>query len=113
MKKIIVTESQIKTIVNSLLTEEEDRGFMKAVQEFLNTVLKINPPLVLDGRTGPNSKTEKAIMRYQELINVYPVSGEWNENTMDKMPKKHKDYFEKLKRKNMSGYDRIYHTIFK
>ena len=111
MKKIIVTEQQMKSIVNNLLTEEEDRGFMKAVQEFLNTVLKINPPLAIDGLTGPGSQTEKAIMKYQRLINVWPTDGIWGEDTMNKMPKKHKEYFEKLKLKNMSGLDRIIYNI--
>lgn len=111
MKKIIVTEGQIKSIVNNLLTEEEDKGFMKAVQQFLNAALKLNPPLAIDGLTGPGSQTEKAIMKYQEKINAYPIDGVWGDDTMSKMPKKHKEYFEKLKLKNMNGLDRMLYKI--
>jgi hypothetical protein len=111
MKKIIITEEQIKQIVNNLLMEEEDNNFIKTVQEFLNTVLKLNPPLIIDGLTGTGSKTEKAIMKYQQLIKVWPVDGIWGEDTMNKMPEKHKQYFEKIKQKNMSGFDKIINKI--
>ncbi len=64
MKKIIVSESQIKSIVDKLMFEQyHDRTMVKTIQCFLNTVSNAN--LVIDGLSGPNSMTEKALKIFQ------------------------------------------------
>ena len=40
----------------------------------------------VDGSTGPNSKTAKAIEKYQGIIGCYPADGVWGPKTMEKMP---------------------------
>ena len=70
MKKVIrLTESDLTNIVKKVIKEQtEERDFIKAVQDFLNARYKKDPKfklLVVDGKTGPNSETEKAIARYQ------------------------------------------------
>jgi len=71
MKKVIkLTESDLTKIVKKVLEESlDDREFTMAVQDFLNDRYKKDPKfkkLVVDGKTGPNSKTEEAIERYQK-----------------------------------------------
>lgn len=70
MKKIIrLTENDLENIVKKVIREQlDDREFTMAIQEFLNDRYKKDSkfkPLVVDGKTGPNSKTEAAIERYQ------------------------------------------------
>lgn len=85
MKKVIrLTESDLQRIVKRVINEQtEERDFIRGIQRFLNEKLKLN--LEVDGKTGPNSDTEKAIMKYQRLINCYPADGVWGPNTWEKM----------------------------
>jgi hypothetical protein len=92
-KKIIrLTESDLTRIVQKVINEQtEEKNFIKGIQQFLNTK---GAKLMVDGKTGSNSKTEQAIMDYQSKIGVYPTDGVWGETTWSKMPPKDK---EKLK----------------
>ena len=108
MKKYIITEAQLKNVIDNIINEQEvitedDRAmhFMMAVQEFLNYKLKAN--LVVDGKTGPMSKTEDAIMKYQEMIGAND-DGVWGEETMKRMPQQDKQMFEKFKKKHGFGF---------
>jgi len=87
-KKIIrLTESDLEKIVKKVINEQsEERKHIRAIQKFLNwkyPTLK----LVVDGKTGSGSNTEKAIMKYQRDIGVSPTDGVWGINTQEKMPK--------------------------
>ncbi len=106
MKKYIFTESQVKKIIdtqinrgNQLNEENIERDKIKAVQEFLNARFKSDKtfkPLAIDGKTGRNSATEEAIMKYQGIIGYYPTDGVWGPNTEAKMPPKEKEYLFKI-----------------
>jgi len=100
MKKYIFTESQIKKILDNIIQEQtqlseqsDTRDKIIAVQKFLNEKLKLK--LIPDGRTGRNSQTESAIMKYQTMIGVYPTDGVWGPNTEEKMPPQDKKIFSK------------------
>lgn len=102
-KKITISESEKKSILNmhseykNILKEQSDgyeRENVRAIQRFLNEKFKIN--LKVDGLTGPNSETSKAIERYQQYIGAYPIDGVWGEVTMNKMPKKDRQRLEDL-----------------
>ena len=94
-KKIIrLTESDLTKIVKRVIEEQtEERNFIKGIQKFLNTK---GAKLTVDGKTGPNSQTEKAIMDYQSKIGVNPTDGVWGPDTWDKMPEKDKVVLKKL-----------------
>ena len=102
-KKIIrLTESDLTKIVKRVISEQsEERGFVKAIQKFLNEK-KITgdnrQPLVLDGKTDNNltSQTSQAISKYQRMIQVLPADGVWGETTWSKMPSKDKERLEDL-----------------
>lgn len=100
MKKYIFTETQMKNILDNLIQEQtslseqsEMHDKIVAVQKFLNERLKLK--LITDGRTGHNSQTESAIMKYQAMIGVYPTDGVWGPNTEEKMPPADKKIFSK------------------
>jgi hypothetical protein len=84
-KKVIrLTESELVGLVKQVIKEQTDeRDLIRGVQRFLNEKFKLN--LEVDGKTGPNSDTEKAIMKYQGLIKCYPTDGVWGPNTWEKM----------------------------
>ena len=102
MKKYIFTESQVKTIIDNLLMEDDEaRKWNTVVQCFLNNKLKLSPPLKEDGIIG--SETQKAIHQYQQLIKVIPQDGVWGEITMTKMTPEDKELYKQCKRKKL-GY---------
>jgi hypothetical protein len=90
MKKIVrLTEQDLVRIVKRVITEQtEETKFTMAVQNFLNK--KLGVKLVVDGKTGPNSQTDKAIAKYQSMIGLYPADGVWGFNTWEKMPQQDK-----------------------
>lgn len=94
-KKVIrLTESDLTRIVQKVISEQtEERSFIKGIQQFLNTK---GAKLVVDGKTGPNSATESAIMKYQSKIGVYPTDGVWGPDTWEKMPEKDRMLLKKL-----------------
>ena len=91
MKKYIFTESQVKKVIDSQINEQsEERKFTIRVQKFLNEIFakdKTFKQLVTDGKTGPNSQTEAAIMKLQGLVKVYPTDGVWGPETEEAMKK--------------------------
>ena len=91
MKKYIFTENQIKKIIDNQINEQsEEQKYMVRVQKFLNDIFKNDKtfkPLVLDGKTGPNSQTEAAITKLQSILNVYPTDGVWGPDTEEALKK--------------------------
>lgn len=106
--KYIFTESQVKKVIDNQINEQsEERKFTIRVQKFLNEIFSKDKgfkPLVVDGRTGPNSQTEAAIMKLQELIKVYPVDGVWGSDTEDAMEKNRPDLYKIWKDKYKPGF---------
>ena len=96
MKKIIITESQLKKVVDKVLNEQSDLtnyNFNKAVQSFLikkKITDSNNQPVKKDGSIGTlakNSKSAQAIAKYQSIIGVEP-DGVFGYDTMEKMKTK-------------------------
>jgi peptidoglycan hydrolase-like protein with peptidoglycan-binding domain len=85
-KKIIrLTETDLRNVIRKVVNEQDERQkSIKAIQTFLNK--KMGAKLVVDGKTGRNSKTEEAIQKYQQSIGVIPTDGVWGEDTYRKMP---------------------------
>jgi hypothetical protein len=93
-KIIKLTESDLTNIVKRVINEQtEERNFIKGIQQFLNTK---GAKLSVDGKTGPNSNTEKAITNYQSRIGVYPADGVWGPDTWEKMPEKDRVILKKM-----------------
>jgi peptidoglycan hydrolase-like protein with peptidoglycan-binding domain len=77
MKKIIFTESQIKGLLNRLITEDEETlNFNKAIQCFLKLKFKIN--LNIDGIMG--QQTTPYIQKYQGILGI-DQDGIWGDET--------------------------------
>jgi len=93
-KVIRLTEADLTKIVKRVIKEEsEERKLTRAVQKFLNDVM--NAGLEVDGLTGPNSQTEKAIMKLQSMLGVYLTDGKWGKNTEDALEKKKPMWYKK------------------
>jgi len=93
-KVIRLTEADLTKIVKRVIKEEsEERKLTRAVQKFLNDVM--NAGLEVDGLTGPNSQTEKAIMKLQSMLGVYPTDGKWGKTTEDALEKKKPMWYKK------------------
>lgn len=103
MKKVIkLTESDLKTIVERVISEQYDeRQYIVAIQKFLNSK-KIygdkNRPLVLDGRTDNNmmSQTAQAIAKFQKTLPNVEVDGIWGQETNNAMTQQDKKMLEKF-----------------
>lgn len=88
-KVIRLTEADLTKIVKMVIKEQgEDRKLTMAVQKFLNDKNVMNAGLEVDGLTGPNSQTEKAIMKLQGMLGVYPTDGKWGGVTEKALEKK-------------------------
>lgn len=87
--KYILTESQLKKVIDNQINEQtEEQKLIIRVQKFLNEIFKNDKTfkkLVPDGKTGPNSQTEEAIMKLQGLVKVYPADGVWGPETEEAM----------------------------
>ena len=82
MKKIILTETQIKRTISKIIEEQSNgTNFNKTVQCFLNTVLRVNLPV--DGIIGP--QTTALIEKFQVSRGIYPSDGVWGEITASKL----------------------------
>ena len=110
MKKVIrLTESDLTNIVKKVISEQtEEKGFIRAVQNFLNKRIKAN--LMVDGKTGPNSKTEAAIMKYQSMIGATP-DGDWKQETWSKMSESDKKVLKQLVAKEGGLIDQFLNWI--
>lgn len=106
MKKYILTESQIKKVVDTVLQEQTDTQSLNAsVQCFLNQVLQAN--LVIDGKAGPGSLTEKSLMLFQQRKvkkgAKIDVDGTWGFSTQSTLTPEENKIWKKCVRK----YQRI------
>ena len=84
MKKYVLTETQVKKVVDSIIKEQTDiQSTTATVQCFLNQVA--NAKLVVDGKGGPNSLTEKALKMFQQKKiaagHQIVADGQWGYNT--------------------------------
>jgi len=99
-QRTIISETERERILNMhnkaksyhMLKEDEsmidpNRQIIRGVQRFLNEKMP-SLKLVVDGKTGPGSKTEAAISKYQSMIGVIPSDGVWGRDTWEKMPPK-------------------------
>lgn len=99
-QRTIISETERERILNMhnkaksyvMLKEDESTGdpnreITRAIQRFLNEKFP-TLKLVVDGKTGPGSKTEAAITKYQTMIGVIPSDGVWGQDTWAKMPPK-------------------------
>jgi hypothetical protein len=111
-KKVIrLTENDVVNLVKRVISEQsEEYKFTRGVQNFLNQ--KMNAGLVLDGKTGRNSKTAEAIRKYQIKIGVYPADGVWGFNTWESMPEQDKKLLQTLIANEGGLIDRIYNFMF-
>ena len=94
-KKVIrLTESDLQKIVRRVVSEQsEEIKHTKAVQKFLNDKKVMDAKLVPDGKTGPNSETEKAIMKLQGMLGVYPTDGVWGPDTENALESKKSEWY--------------------
>ena len=94
-KKVIrLTESDLQKIVRRVVSEQsEEIKHTKAVQKFLNDKKVMDAKLVPDGKTGPNSETEKAIMKLQGMLGVYPTDGVWGPDTENALKSKKPEWY--------------------
>lgn len=114
MRKYILSESQIKKIVDKIIAEQSDnRSTVMTVQCFLNQVESSN--LVIDGKAGPNSLTEKALKAFQmkknKLGNNINVDGIWGYNTQSTLTPDENNIWKQCRRKytlNESQLDELY-----
>ena len=83
MKKYIFTEEQVKKVVDHVLEEQSSdiRSTVMTVQCFLNHPKVMGAKLVVDGKTGPNSQTDKALKQFQMKKKIWPVDGVWGYQT--------------------------------
>ena len=84
MRKIIFTESQIKSLVSNVIKEQsEERKFIMGGQKFLN-IKYPKAKLDVDGLRGPNSRTDLFTRAYQKAIGA-PIDGVFGELTYARM----------------------------
>jgi hypothetical protein len=106
--KYILTESQIKKIIDTKINEQsEEAKFTVRVQKFLNHIFskeKGFKPLVVDGKTGPNSQTEAAIEKLQTILQMYPVDGVWGPDTEEALKTKKPELYKIWKDNYKPGY---------
>jgi peptidoglycan hydrolase-like protein with peptidoglycan-binding domain len=98
-KKVIrLTEKDLTNIIKRVIQEQlNDSDQIKAIQDFLNARYKKDPKFIqlkVDGKTGPNSSTEKAIMKYQ-IEKGLESDGQIGPDTSSAMRKDGLDKFEK------------------
>ena len=98
-KRILVSEEEKNSILSmhesfknrGVIKEQEEEKEIIAIQKFLNNKYKLN--LATDGKTGPGSKTEEAIMRFQKDNGLQP-DGVAGHDTIGKMREQGLDKFE-------------------
>jgi hypothetical protein len=103
--RFIISEEEKKSILGlhetfkntEILKEQEEvlnQNYIMAVQDFLNQTQ--GTKLVVDGLSGPGSKTEQAVMKYQSKIGAVPTDGKIGSETINKMKIKDPRNFEKF-----------------
>lgn len=97
MKKYILTEKQVKTVIDTLINEEssaaknkskttvneqeEEINLRKAIQCFLNK--RFNAKLPINGVLGP--ETSKLITKLQNIKKFTPSDGQWSQDLRAKL----------------------------
>jgi len=94
-KKVIrLTEADLTKIVKRVIKEQsEERKHIMAVQKFLNDKRVMSAKLAEDGKTGPNSQTELAIQKLQDVLGVIPQDGQWGPDTENALEKKKPEWY--------------------
>ena len=122
-KRFIISEEERSDIRSryGLVNEQnnEKREYVRAIQRFLNEKLRTN--LMIDGKTGDNSETSKAVMRYQDMINKklgpyknpLTVDGKFKEETYKLMPIKDKQRLDDLVEEEGGLLDQFTHWLGK
>lgn len=104
MKKLILTENQISKVVGKVIEEQnQEIGIKKAIQCFLNSVLKIN--IKVDGLHG--SATKNAIMKFQNTKKGIISDGVWGYNTAKALNDKERSIYKACIKKHGDFFDRI------
>lgn len=93
MKKYLFTEGQVKKVVDHILNEQSDMRILNAtVQCFLNhsainKTYKLGQKLVIDGKAGPGSMTEKYLRKFQQAKiaqgHQIEADGQWGYRTQE------------------------------
>jgi hypothetical protein len=110
MKKYIFTESQLKKVLDNQLNEQTaERDAKKAIQCFLNKVLKPSPNLTVDGLHG--DATSDAIARFQNTKRHIDNDGVWGYSTAESMTPQEKVIFRKCVSDTGDLGDKIFHFL--
>lgn len=111
MKKYIFTESQVKKIIDNQIQEQVTADFnaRKAIQCFLNKVVKPSPNLKVDGLLGDN--TEKAMEKFQSTKEGIRVDGIWGEETMKTLTPKENKILKQCASDHGDIFDKLLHFI--
>jgi len=107
MKKYIFSETQIKKVIDTVVTEQSEdiRSTVRTVQCFLNQVM--NGKLKIDGLTGPNSETEKLLKIFQSRKNKQgfniAIDGNWGYETQKTLtPQEQKIWYKCLRQQTIN-----------
>ena len=103
-----ISQISHNTLAEDVLTEQEvEVKKIMSVQDFLNMKYP-ELKLKVDGVAGP--ETKKAIMKYQDLLKVYPVDGIWGPKTQEAMKRIPKDWevFKKLVNNRLGYFDKLF-----
>jgi hypothetical protein len=108
MKKYIFTESQIKKVIDQTITEQTiEIDAKKAVQCFLNKVMKPSPNLAVDGSHG--TATRNTIAKFQYSRRNVLNDGIWGPSTWDSLDDKEKAIFRDCVSETGDLGDKIFH----
>ena len=100
MKKYMLTETQIKKVVDNIVLEQsENNSLVMTVQCFLNHPKVMNAKLVVDGKTGANSQTDRALKAFQSRKKVWPVDGVWGHQTQSTLSPFEQQVWESCRKK--------------
>lgn len=110
MKKYIFTESQIKKVIDQTITEQTaELESKKAIQCFLNKVLRPSPKLNVDGLHG--KRTSDAIAEFQGTKDFLNPDGVWGYETSKSMTPQEKEIFRKCVSDTGDLGDKIFHFL--
>lgn len=110
MKKYIFTEEQVKRVIANTITEQTaERDAKKAIQCFLNKVLKPSPKLDVDGLHGDG--TANAIAQFQSTKRHLDTDGVWGYSTSSSMTPQEKEIFRECVSQTGDLGDKIFHFL--
>ena len=109
MKKLILTESQVKIVVEHLMNESDEDLMNQnmAVQCFLNQKYRAN--IKVDGYIG--DQTKKLIERLQSEKGIFPADGMWGRQTLSKLSKSELGVFRQCTSQHGDMIDKIADTF--